>query len=65
MPNLEPECTQCATLQLCTFVCPDRKMLLHHTCKMQVLTFTGQLLSKAQELQQQADQILELQRVFK
>ena len=36
-----------------------------HTCTMQVLAFTGQLLSKAQELQQQADQILELQRVFK
>eukprot|EP00891_Asterochloris_glomerata_P001497 jgi/Astpho2/1497/e_gw1.00026.129.1_t len=30
-----------------------------------VLTFTGQLLSKAQELQQQADHIVELQRVFK
>ena len=40
-------------------------ILLYHTGTMQVLTFTGQLLSKAQELQQQADHIVELQRVFK
>lgn len=40
-------------------------ILLYHPGTMQVLTFTGQLLSKAQELQQQADQIVELQRVFK
>ena len=45
--------------------CLSKLALLYHTRTMQVLAFTGQLLTKAQELQQQADQILELQRVFK
>ena len=45
--------------------CSSQLALLNHTRTMQVLVFTGQLLTKAQELQQQADQILELQRVFK